>query len=163
VLFVTPSHVVVRKIWSEKLLAVKWRPDGKGVMSPPLEKAKLQVEYLKNLPNAVKQYFPCIYDWRELTTYDVDTDGMPVERRAFLCDQSYIPGIEVSTFVERYQPEPKVVAHLYREILRCLKENIHPHRKKRRDCPTVELSYLSKIVHRLEIAQQAAPNTLPPL
>src|SRR5579859_3164581 len=163
VLFIAPSHVVVRKIWSEKLLAATWRSDGTGVMSPPLAKAKLQVEYLQNLPDAVKQYFPRIYDWREITTYDVGTDGMPVERRAFLCDQSYIPGIEVSTFIERYQPEPKVVAHLYREILRCLKEKIHPHRKKRRDCPTVELSYLSKIVQRLEIAQHTAPNTFTPL
>jgi hypothetical protein len=111
----------------------------------------------------VKQYFPQVYDFREIKTYDTSADGMPAETRAFLCDQSYIPGIEVSTFIKRYQPESKVVAHLYREILRCLKEQIHSHRKKRRDCPTVELSYLSKIVQRLEIAQQTAPNTFTPL
>jgi hypothetical protein len=163
VLFVAPSHVVVRKIWSEKLAAAKWHPDGTGVMSPPLEKAKLQVDYIRNLPEPVKQYFPRIYDWREIKTHEVDANGVLMERREILCDQSYIPGIEVSTFIERYQPEPKVVAHLHREILRCLKEKIHPHRKKRRDCPTVELSYLSKIVQRLEIAQQTAPNTFTPL
>ncbi len=159
VLFVTPPQVVVRKIWSEKLLSAKWHPNGKGVMSSPLEKAKLQVDYLQNLPDAVKPYFPTIYDFREIKIYDVDADGMPVERRALICDQSYIPGIEISTFVERYQPAPQVVAHLHREILRCLKEKIHPQRKKRRDCPTIETSYLRKIAKRLEIAQQTAPRT----
>lgn len=162
VLFIT-SHVVVRKIWSEKLLAAMWPSDGTGVMSPPLAKAKFQVEYLQNLPDAVKQYFPQVYDFREIKTDDIGANGMPIERHAFLCDQSYIAGIEVSTFIERYQPESKVVAHLYKEILRCLKEQIHAHRKKRRDCPTVEQSYLSKIVQRLEIAQQTAPNTFTPL
>ena len=159
VLFVTPCQVMVRKIWSEKLLSAKWNPDGQGVMSSPLEKAKLQVDYLQNLPDAIKQYFPKIYDFKEIKVSGVDADGTPTERHEFICDQSYIPGIEVSTFIERYQPSPKVVAHIYREILRCLKENIHPHRKILRDCPTVEASYLRKIADRLEIAQKTAPRT----
>jgi hypothetical protein len=108
VLFVRPPRVIVRKIWSERLISAEWNPDGKGVMSPPLEKAKLQVDYLMNLPDAVKRYFPEVYDFREIKTYDVDTGGMLVERREFICDQSYIPGIEVSTFVERYRLCPKI-------------------------------------------------------
>jgi hypothetical protein len=159
VLFVIPSRVVVRKVWSEKLISAKWHPEGKGVMSPPLAKAKLQVDYLMSLPVPVKQYFPRVYDCQEVKTYEVDAHGLLVERHEFICDQSYVPGLEVSTFIERYQPTPQVVAHLYREILKCLKEKIHPYRKKTRDCPTVEISYLSKITKRLQIAQQTAPQT----
>jgi hypothetical protein len=154
------GETIVRKIWSERLVSVKWDSDGLNVMTPPLEKAKLQVDYLRNLPDEVKQYFPIIYDFREVKTPDTNEKGeIQGEKRALICDQSYIPGIEVSSFIEHHQPSSLVVAHTYREIFRCLREEIHLHRKTESDNQTIEASYLEKITGRLKIAQETAPET----
>jgi hypothetical protein len=73
-------------------------------------------------------------------------------------DQSYISGIEVSSFIASFQPPPEIVAHLYKEIFRLLKEKIHIHRKRTRNKRTLELSYFSKIEKRLALSRKTAPN-----
>jgi len=148
VFFVTrlnENQMRVRKVWSEKFIPVSWEPSGEGVMTPPLQKAKLQIEYLRNLPEDAKPYFPEVYDVREVVRIESAPEGNPIERREVICDLSYIPGVEVSTFVQKYQPSPAVVAHIHREILRCLRDKIHPKRKKERNEQTVEASYLDKM------------------
>ena len=165
VLFVTPPNeeMRVRKIWSDALVSVKWDPDVKGVMAPPLKKAQMQIDYLNGLPDEAKPYFPEILDQSERTFEKQTPDGETVTMREITADQSYIEGEEVSTFVQDNQPQPETVAHIHREILRCLREKIHPHRETEPTEPTVEVSYLNKIADRLEISRETAPNTFTPL
>jgi hypothetical protein len=161
VLFVTPSgeDMRVRKIWSEALISVKWDPDGKCVMSPPLKKAKLQIDYLNGLPDEVVPYFPKILNQSERTFEKQTPDGETVIIHEITADQSYIEGIEVSSFIRDNQPKTKTVAHIHKEIFRCLGEKIHKHRKTEPNEPTVEISYLDKIEARLKLSRETAPST----
>ncbi len=164
VLFVDSQAIgapVVRKVCSEELVSVEWDPKGSGVMAPPSLKARYQVDYLQKLPDEVRPYFPVIHGVRELAV--APTEGTDDQKRKFVSDQSYVPGVEVSSFVEEHQPSPKVVAHLHREILRCLREKVHTHRRTENNDPTIEASYLDKITDRLAISQKAAPETFTPL
>jgi hypothetical protein len=70
-----------------------------------------------------------------------------------------VPGIEISRFVQQYRPPPRIVALLYSEIFRLLRERIHKHRLRVPSGPTIEASYLTKIEKRLALAASTAPLT----
>lgn len=140
---------IVRKIWTEKIISAKWDINGVDTMTHPLIKAKLQIDYLSNLPDQAKTYFPHIYDFKYIPRNGALND--------IICNMSMVPGIEVSSFIAKYQPSSNIVTKIYIEILKCLKENIHTHRKMRRTCKTLEISYFSKIIARLELAQLTLP------
>lgn len=141
------KEVIIRKIVNKKLVTAKWCNRGSGVMLPPTKKALGQVEYISNLPSEVKKYFPEIYN--------IKKNNKEIE---VSYDQGYIPGLEVSSFIAQYKPSPKLVAHLHKEILLCLKENIFIHRKiNRGNKKTLEVSYFNKIKERLKLAQKTAP------
>ncbi len=145
--------VVVRKIWDSKLLTIDWEDNKKITMIPPIRKGYLQIEYLNNLPKKIKSYFPQIFDFS--TEFDYEGSLNKV-----ICDQTYIHGLEVSRFVLLYKPAPYIVARLYTEILKCLKEVIHENKKTQVYTPTLEISYFSKIMDRLKVTQQAIPQVI---
>jgi len=141
------KEIIIRKIVSKKLVTARWGDKGRGVMLPPTKKALSQIEYINNLPSEVRKYFPDICNIKKNTKKD-----------GVVYDQSYVPGLEVSSFIAQYKPSPKLVAHLYREILLCLKENVFIHRKiSRGNIKTLEVSYFNKIKERLSLAQKTAP------
>lgn len=151
--------VIVRKIWNHKMVVAKWSPAGLNAMTPPLRKAFLQIAYLQNLPPSTKSYFPNIIRVKSQgkNTQVTSSLNQKLMLQEVICDQNYISGIEVSTFIERYSPPSEIVAHLYIEIYRCLKENIHNNKITLRIKPTIETSYLSKITDRLELAEKTSP------
>lgn len=165
VLFVnSPGYgAVVRKICSEELASVEWDPAGAGVMAPPSTKAGLQVAYLEALPDAVRPYFPAVFNTHRMTVSVRGKDGEVRRVNKLVYDQTMLHGTEVSTFVAEHRPTPGVVAHLHREILRCLADRIHPHRRAENAGATIHASYLGKIVKRLEMSQRAAPESFTPL
>lgn len=149
----------VRKICSEAFSSVTWDTSGDGVMSPPSTKANLQVQYLEGLPDAVRPYFPEVHrsHHREVRRPDGQT------AHELVYDLSVLEGVEVSSFVAEHQPTPRIVAHLHREVLRCLAERVHPHREVENAGDTIGPSYLSKIVDRLAMCEAAAPDIFTPL
>lgn len=150
---------VVRKVCSESLSAVPWDPDGTGVMVPPSTKGGLQADYIRGLPETVKDYFPAVHNIR--TEQTVLPCGTPDRKLIF--DQSVIEGTEVSAFIASEQPSPEVVAHLHYEIMRLLADKIHTERLMPNHEDTIQESYLDKITARLELSRQAAPQTFSPL
>lgn len=151
---------IVRKVCCENLSAVPWDPDGTGVMVPPSTKGNLQVEYLRSLPSAVRPYFPAVHDVRIESEPLFDGTGT---RRKLIYDQSMLVGTEVSTFIAKNSPSPKVVAHLHHEVMRLLAEKVHPHRVTPNNGETIKESYLDKVRARLELSRQASPQTFGPL
>lgn len=147
------NELFVRKIWSTKMLSVNWKETKDIIMTPPVKKGYLQVKYLRGLPKEVKPYFPEIYNIRK----EFNSDG---SLKQVVCDESYISGIPVSKFILHYKPKPQIVAHLYTEIFRCLKEVIHKHKKNQVSVPTLESSYFKKIEDRINTTKNALPKTI---
>jgi hypothetical protein len=145
---------VVRKILSEELVTPAWGHQGHDVMLAPCAKARHQVDYLRGLPPAVQPYFPLVLDQLERSTNGKDE---------FMYDMTYVPGVEMSRFVEQHRPPPRVVALLYTEIFRLLREKVHAHRRRVPKGPTIEPEYLTKIEKRLALSVATAPLTFEPL
>lgn len=158
---VADSPLFVRKVLSERLVTPDWNIDGRDVMLAPVRKAKRQAAYLRALPDDVKSLFPIPLG---LVERDVVADGpdQRVARRELIYDMSYVGGLEVSRFVERHKPHPKVVALLYCEIFKLLRKRIHAHRRRTPRAPTLEPSYFTKIEKRLELCTMTAPKTFGP-
>jgi hypothetical protein len=154
----------VRKVTSQLLAAAHWERTGTGIMSPPHRKARLQVAYLQNLPASARPYFPEIIDVHE--TWDVpgrmrESSAADGELPEYVVDQSYVPGVEVSSFVREAQPGPSTVAHLYAEILRLLDLRLHTHRRRAPADHVLERYHLRKVEERLELAHRTAPAAFP--
>lgn len=145
----------VRKVLSERLITPKWGRDGSGVMLSPCAKAKSQTQYLMNLPESVKPFFPQVLNVIERET--ATDDGSTVYE--YIYDMTFVPGIEVSQFVRKYNLSKEIVAALYCVIFRLLNEKIHSQRRRKMSRPTLEQSYFTKIEKRLALAQQTAPET----
>ncbi|MEU4248755.1 ACP S-malonyltransferase [Amycolatopsis sp. NPDC026612] len=158
------DRTIVRKVLSEALTTVSWNPDGRGVMLPPFAKARKQAEYLQALPEAVRRYFPEVYDIRERAIPvppHLRTDG-PATRREVIYEMSYVPGEEVSRFVERNSPPPAVVARLYEQIFRVLNREVHTVNRVPAPGETLDVSYFRKIEDRLALCRRTAPRTFTP-
>lgn len=151
------AELFVRKVLSERLVTPRWPRDGRDVMSPPCVKAKGQIEYLQSLPETVRPLFPEVLDVMERRQIIRGDVGDVLYE--FIYDMTYVPGIEVSRFVREYQPSPKVVAALYGEIFRLLRDKVHVHRRRKPLRPTLEQSYFSKIEKRLALSRATAPRT----
>ncbi|MBV8073301.1 MAG: hypothetical protein JO270_25625 [Acidobacteriaceae bacterium] len=141
---------IVRKILSERLVTPAWDRDGGGVMLPPCAKARRQTEYLRGLPPAVQPYFPMVLDQFERQVG---------EHHEFIYDMTFVPGIEISRFIRQHRPPARIVALLYSEIFRLLRDKVHAHRRRVPNGPTIEASYLTKIESRLALAASTAPLT----
>ncbi|WP_414562202.1 MULTISPECIES: hypothetical protein [unclassified Anabaena] len=151
------SEKFVRKVLSEQLITPKWSREGSNVMLPPCAKAKSQTQYLMNLPDTVKPLFPKVLNIIEREQKATEDDGSTVYE--YIYDMTFVPGIEVSQFVRKYNPPKKIVAALYRIIFQLLNEKIHSQRRRQVSCPTLEQSYFTKIEKRLALAQDTAPKT----
>lgn len=143
---------IVRKILNEQFITAKWPQNGRGVMLPPVRKALSQARYLIDLPESAKDLFPRVLSHRLPQT--VNSESLQGE---YQYDMTYVKGIEVSKFVREYEPSPRVVAMLYAEIFRVLKEKIHAHRRTPTTGDTLEESYFKKIERRLALCQQTSP------
>lgn len=148
----------VRKVLSERLVTPQWARDGRDVMLPPCPKAKRQIDYLQNLPDIVKPLFPEVLDITERRQIVPEGNERTVYQES-IYDMTYVPGIEVSRFIEQYRPSPKVVAALYCVIFCLLRETVHAHRRREPQRPTLEQSYFNKIEKRLKLSQTTAPQT----
>ncbi|MEV4053547.1 ACP S-malonyltransferase [Amycolatopsis sp. NPDC049688] len=148
------ERITVRKVLSEALTTVGWHPDGTGVMLPPFAKARKQAEYLQALPESVRRYFPEVHDVRERTT--------ATGEKEVLYEMSYVPGEEISRYVERYSPPPAVVARLYEQIFRVLNRNVHTVNRVPAPGETLDVSYFKKIEDRLALCRRTAPRTFTP-
>lgn len=158
------DRIIVRKVLSEALTTVGWSPDGTGVMLPPFAKARKQAEYLQALPDSVRRYFPEVYDIRERTIPvppHLRTDGTAT-RKEVLYEMSFVPGEEISRYVERYSPPPVVVARLYEQIFRVLNRNVHTVNRVPAPGETLDVSYFKKIEDRLALCRRTAPRTFTP-
>lgn len=147
------DELIVRKIWSSDMQSVNWIQTSNIMMTPPIKKGLLQVDYLRGLPRQVKPYFPQVYK----VTKEIDDNGV---LNKVICDESYISGIEVSKFILQYQPNPPLVAKLYTEIFRCLKQVVHKHKKRKVTSRTLESSYFKKIEDRLNTTQNVIPEVI---
>ncbi|WP_410672162.1 ACP S-malonyltransferase [Amycolatopsis sp. cmx-4-68] len=161
------DRTTVRKVLSEALTTVSWNPDGQGVMLPPFAKARRQAEYLQSLPEPVRRYFPEVYDVRERTIpvpphLRTDDTGEAATRKEVIYEMSYVPGEEVSRFVERNSPPPAVVARLYEQIFRVLNRNVHTVNRVPAPGETLDISYFRKIEDRLALCRRTAPRTFSP-
>lgn len=141
---------LVRKILNENFITAKWKRDGTGVMLPPAAKAFRQAKYLLELPDSARDLFPRVI-WHTFSS----TAG--VSNGQYQYDMTFVKGIEVSRFIREYKPSPRVVAMLYAEIFRALKEKIHSHRRTPVTRETLEESYFKKIEKRLDLCQQTSP------
>jgi hypothetical protein len=148
----------VRKILSERLVTPRWDGAGQDVMLAPCRKARSQTEYLRSLPASARPLFPRVFSILERDQV-VAHDNVRSIYRELIYDMSYVPGIEVSRFIARYRPSPDVVAVLYREIFRLVRDKIHSQRRRKPVRPTLEQSYFGKIEKRLELSSQTAPQT----
>ncbi|WP_369371658.1 hypothetical protein AB1046_23330 [Promicromonospora sp. Populi] len=154
------TRTVVRKILSEALVTAAWSIDGTGVMLPPFAKAKQQAEYLRHLPEPVNRYFPEVFDVieREIPAVHPGTD-QPGTHQEVIYEMSFIPGDEVSRYIERYSPPPPVVAKMYEEIYRVIERDIHSVNRIPAPGSTIDESYLTKIEDRLALSRRTAPHT----
>lgn len=150
------SEKFVRKVLSERLITPKWGREGTGVMLPPCTKAKSQTQYLMNLPDSVKHLFPQVLNVIERKQTVTDDEFTVYE---YIYDMTFVPGIEVSQFIRKYNPSKETVAALYFVIFRLLNEKIHSQRRRKMSRTTLEQSYFSKIEKRLALAQETAPET----
>lgn len=155
------EHVTVRKILSEALTTAHWNPDGVGVMLPPFAKAAKQADFLRALPAPVRRYFPEVHRVLERSLPvppHLRQDGRDADHEV-IYEMSYVAGEEVSRFIEKHSPPPAVVARLYHEIIRVLKENVHSVGRVPAPGETLEVSYFQKIEDRLALCRRTAPET----
>jgi malonyl CoA-acyl carrier protein transacylase len=157
------TRTFVRKILSEALITAAWRADGTGVMLPPFAKARQQAEFLRHLPKPVDQYFPEVYKVleREVPAAVQRHDG-PATHHEVIYDMSFVAGDEVSRYIERYSPPPRVVAKIYQAIYRVLARDIHAVNRVPAPGTTLDESYLRKIEDRLDVCRRTAPQTFGP-
>jgi hypothetical protein len=148
----------VRKVLSEHLTTTHWHEGEHDVMLPPYAKAKAQADYLLGLPASVKLYFPEVLDVVERDRVELEGNTRTVYHE-LIYDMTFVSGIEVSEFVRQYQPPAKIVAILYSELFRFLRERIHSERRRVPGGRTLERSYFEKIERRLELSQETAPKT----
>ncbi len=148
----------VRKVLSEKLITPKWDREGQDVMLPPCQKARSQTKYLMGLPDEVTPLFPQVFNVVDREE-KIEKDKQSKVYHEYIYDMSFIPGIEVSQFIRKYQPSKKIVAALYCEIFRVLNEKVHANRRRIPSHSTLEQSYFSKIEKRLNLCKATAPKT----
>ncbi|WP_208024449.1 hypothetical protein [Amycolatopsis pithecellobii] len=155
------DRIIVRKILSEALTTAEWDRRGEGVMLPPFAKAENQAEYLAALPGSVRPYFPEVFDTvaREILIPDHHRTGAKTTHKEFIYEMSYVPGLEVSQFVEKYCPPPAVIARLYTLILSVLNEVVHTVNRVPAPGATLDISYFRKIEDRLALCRRTAPRT----
>ncbi|KAL7940032.1 hypothetical protein V8C42DRAFT_42164 [Trichoderma barbatum] len=161
----TSKPIIVRKILSESLIAAGWNPDGEGVMLPPFRKAKRQAEFLKALPDPARPYFPEVFEVleREIPVPPHQRQGM--QRDSFketIYEMSFVPGEEVSRYVERCSPPPAIVARIYEQIALVLARDVHSLYRAPAPGQTLETSYFHKIEARLALCRRTAPLTFGP-
>nr|APD77624.1 hypothetical protein BFG52_16545 [Acinetobacter larvae] len=155
------ESIIVRKILSEALTAAKWHPNGTGVMLPPFIKAARQVDYLQALPDRIKPWFPQVYSVieRELfTSIDQEWEDK-ITYKEVIYEMSFVDGEEVSHFIKRNTPAPRIIARLYEIIFTFLRDNIHCENRIAVLDKTLEISYFKKIEDRLNLCQKTAPQT----
>jgi malonyl CoA-acyl carrier protein transacylase len=158
------SRIAVRKILSEALTTAHWNRAGEGVMLPPFAKAKKQAEYLQALPESVGRYFPEVHDVLERNVpvpLHLRHNGMATHREV-IYEMDYVPGVEVSRFIEAQSPPPLVVACLYEQVLRALHEEVHTVSRVPAPGQTLDISYFKKIEDRLALCRETAPDTFSP-
>ena len=155
------DRIIVRKILSEALTTAKWSRHGEGVMLPPFAKAKNQAEYLKALPESVRPYFPEAFDIleREIPIPDHLRKDDKTTHKEIVYEMSYVPGQEVSQFIEKHCPPAAVTARLYVQILSILNEAVHRVNRVPAPGETLEISYFRKIEDRLALCRRTAPHT----
>jgi hypothetical protein len=158
------DRIIVRKVLSEALTTANWDRRGEGVMLPPFTKAKRQAEYLQALPDAVRPYFPEAIDIvdREIPIPAHLPKNKETTHKEVIVEMSYVPGDEVSRFVERYSPPAEVVARLYAQVLSVLHRQIHSVDRVPAPGRTLDTSYFRKIEDRLALCRRTAPNTFNP-
>jgi hypothetical protein len=156
------TAVTVRKVLSEALTAAKWSRQGTGVMQPPYAKAKNQSEYLRALPDSVRGFFPAASSVlaREIPVPDnLRGERSTTHHHEVIYEMNYVPGQEVSRFVERHSPSPIVVARVYEQIFTVLDRKIHRVHRGPAPGDTLETSYFRKIEDRLALCRRTAPRT----
>lgn len=154
---------VVRKILSEALVTADWSADGEGVMLPPFAKAGRQADFLRHLPAPVKRYFPEVQEvWERSIPVPGRQEGERAAHEEVIYEMSYVPGDEVSRYIERHSPPPPVVAKIYQEIYRVLYREVHSVGRVPAPGGTLEESYFKKIEDRLELSRRTAPHTFGP-
>lgn len=155
------GEIRVRKILSDALSAVAWDQGGTGVMLPPFAKAKCQAEYLMALPMSLRDVFPRV---GRVTSRDVSipthlaADGSAVFKE-LIYEMSYIPGEEISRWVERTSPPTALVARIYEVVLAVLHQTVHTVHRRRSPGDTLDEQYFRKIEQRLELCRKTAPRT----
>ncbi|MCI2957556.1 hypothetical protein MN032_07625 [Agromyces atrinae] len=156
------DEVLVRKVLSEALTTARWDPAGTGPMLPPFTKAKRQAEYLTALPDALRPFFPEVYDVveREITLPD-QALGERVCREV-IYEMSYVTGDEVGQYVREHTPPAAIIARLYEEIIGFVHRNVHSERRTPSPGATIEEQYFRKIEDRLDLCRQTAPRTFGP-
>ncbi|MGN8048177.1 hypothetical protein ACTJKO_00710 [Curtobacterium sp. 22159] len=154
----------VRKVLSDALTTVNWDPAGTGVMLPPFAKAQRQAEYLQALPDELGTVFPQVgrITARELPVPTHLAADRSEAFRELIYEMSYVPGEEVSRWVERTSPPAAVIARVYEVILDVLHRRVHQHRRVPAPGGTLEEQYFTKIERRLDLAQRTAPRTFGP-
>jgi hypothetical protein len=155
------ERITVRKILSEAMMTAKWTRQGEGPMLPPFVKARCQAEYLNALPRSVRCYFPTASDVieREIPIpVDLREDGRTTHREV-IYEMEYVPGEDVSQFIEKHSPPTAVVARLYAEILSVLNRVVHTFDRVPAPGETLDISYFKKIEDRLAVCRRTAPST----
>ncbi|MDQ0537491.1 malonyl CoA-acyl carrier protein transacylase [Curtobacterium flaccumfaciens] len=150
----------VRKVLSDALSTVSWDPSGTGVMLPPFAKARKQAEYLQALPLELRRVFPTVGNItsRELPVpahVVADTDAF----REVIYEMTYVPGEEVSRWVERTKPPVEVVSRVYEAVIGVLHRDVHSVHRAPAPGGTLEEQYFRKIEERLALCRRTAPHT----
>lgn len=157
------GNLFVRKIVSESFATSAWDPNGKNEMSAPFRRALMQAEFIASLPESAARFFPKIYDVRSQARAATSDERLRF-RRDFaedtIYDISYLPGTDLSAFIEQVRPPARVTAAIYRELARLVRDNIHTHRRRSRAENTLEQCYFRKIEQRLELAKKSIPTVL---
>jgi malonyl CoA-acyl carrier protein transacylase len=158
------DRTTVRKVLSEALTTANWSPEGEGVMLPPFTKAKKQAEYLQALPESVRRNFPEVYDVleRDLPIPPHLQENGKATNKEVIYEMSYVPGEEVSRFIEKHSPPPAVIARLYEQIFRVLNQDVHTVNRGTAPGETLDVSYFKKIEDRLALCRRTAPRTFSP-
>jgi hypothetical protein len=156
--------IIVRKVLSEALTTANWDRHGEGVMLPPFTKAKRQAEYLQALPASVRPYFPEAIDIleREIPIPAHLPHHGETTHKEVIVEMSYVPGDEVSRFIERHSPPPAVIARLYTQIFSILHRDVHSVDRVPAPGKTLDVSYFRKIEDRLALCRRTAPHTFNP-
>jgi hypothetical protein len=160
----TDEGIIVRKVLSEALTTANWDRHGEGVMLPPFTKAKRQAEYLQALPDSVRPYFPEAIDIieREIPIPAHLPKNGETMHKEVIVEMSYVPGDEVSRFIERHSPPAMVIARLYTQIFSVLHRDVHTVDRVPAPGETLDISYFRKIEDRLALCRRTAPHTFNP-